>query len=160
MKRPLLRRSLRWWLGGYATITVVNSALTVGYGLWLTSSHGDAAFDVAYDRTVAAHIVLGLTLWILAGVGLWRGCKEAERTAGASAVVALEWLGVSLMVDAVVFVGLLGNTPAGVSADVFYVDNQPWTALYYVAVAVGPPAALAWWRVWSWQRQRSLRSGG
>ena len=149
--RVLLVRSLLWWLGGYVAITVVNSALTLGYGFVLAASRGDAGFDLAYERTAAAHIVIGVALWALAGLGMWRGCKGAEQTARTSALVSSVWLAVSVLADAVVFVGLLSDTPAGAPAEVFYVDNQPWTALYYVAVVVGPPAALVWWRFY--QRQ-------
>lgn len=148
MTKALLVRSLLWWLGGYVAITVVNSALTLGYGFVLASSRGDAGFDLAYERTVAAHMVVGLALWVLAGLGLWRGCKHAEQTGRISVLVASVWLVVSVLADAVVFVGLLANTRAGAPAKVFYVDNQPWTAFYYTAVVIGPPVALVWWRVW------------
>ena len=148
MTKALLVRSLLWWLGGYVAITVVNSTLTLGYGFVLASSRGEAGFDLAYERTVAAHMVIGVALWVLAGLGLWRGCRDAERTGRTSALVALVWLVASVLVDAVIFFGLLSNTRAGAPAEVFYVDNQPWTALYYMAVVIGPPVALVWWRVW------------
>lgn len=131
-----------WWLGGYVALTAVNSLLTLGYGLLLASSRGEAGFDLAYERTVGAHMAIGVALWILIALGLWRGSSEAERTGWSSALVAVVWLVVAVLVDAVVFVGLLADTPAGAPAEVFYVQNQPWTALYYVAVAIGPPAGL------------------
>lgn len=158
MTPALLLRSLLWWMAGYVVITVVNSSLTLGYGFVLASSHGDAGFDLAYDRTVAAHMIIGVAAWILAGLGLWRGCRSDERTGRTSALVALMWLAVAVLVDAVVFVGLLADTPAGAPAEVFYVENQPWTALYYVAVVIGPPAALAWRRLRTRQRHRRLAS--
>lgn len=153
MTRTLLARSLLWWLIGYLSISAVNSALTLGYGLVLASSRGATGFDLSYERTVVAQLVVGVALWTLASLGLWRGASWVETTARNSALVALVWLVISVLVDAVVFVGFLANTPAGAPADVFYVHNQPWTTLYYLAVVIGPPMALMWRRVQSRQRR-------
>lgn len=155
MSWSLLRRSLLWWFGGYAAITVINSILTLGYGVLLAASLGGAGYDVAYQRTVPVHILLGAALWILAGMSLWRSSPASESTTRNSAAVAGLWLVAAALVDAVVFVGLLADTPAGAPASVFYVQNQPWTALYYVAVLVGPPVGLACWR--SWPRRHTAR---
>lgn len=130
-----------WWLVGYLAITLVNGFLTLGLGMALEAEHGDAAYDLAYERTVAAHMLVGLAAWVMCAWGLWGQLGQNRRTWRTVALVSTLWLGLAATVDAVIFVGLLADTPAGAPADTFYIDNQPWTGLYYAAVVAGPPIA-------------------
>lgn len=129
--------SLRWWLVGYLAITIINSTLTLGLGVALEPTYGERAYDVAYDRTVLAHIGVGLVVWVVSAWALFERLRSADRTWAAVGAIGVLWLCLAGVVDAIVFFGLLADTSAGAPPRTFYVDNQPWTGLYYAALIVG-----------------------
>ncbi|XVX19688.1 hypothetical protein ACQP1U_15500 [Actinomycetota bacterium] len=142
--RHFLVRTLVWWLIGYLVVSTVNGILTLGLGMLLEGEHGEAAYDIAYGRTRVAHMLVGVAGWTWAALRLRRSLGHTAHAATSTLAVVGIWVAISVIVDAVLFVGLLADTPAGAPADVFYLDNQPWTSLYYVAVAAGPLLAAAW----------------
>lgn len=135
------RRLLAWWLAAYLLIALVNAGMTLGLGAYLAGTRGDAGYDLAYRWTVPLHLLVTLAAFSWAALRLWRPLPPGRLTGRLAVEASAIWAGLAVLVDAILFVGLLAETPAGAPADVFYVDNQPWTTLYYLAVAAGPAVA-------------------
>lgn len=127
----------------YVAVNVVNTVLTLVYALVAhtpsaTQLGVDYLHDPAYQATVPVHVVINVIGWAAAG-GLYFWLRRPEPAALGDAVGAgIAWAALTMAVDFVLYVLILGNTQWGLPAASFYIGNQPWITLTYVAVLVGP----------------------
>lgn len=128
------------FLGAYLVTNLVNSVATLVY--WVAmgspaapSTGGDTDWlnDPAYQATVAWHPFIALAIFTAFALLLRRSTPW---------LVGLGWMVTAVVIDAVVYVWLLGDTRWGLPPDDYYIGNQPWITLTYLALLLAPPLAL------------------
>lgn len=143
-KPPALLKSALLFVAAYALTNVVNSAVTLAYQSIVRLPSADEIGltwlqDPAYQATVPWHALIVFLIFLGTASWLRLGPNDAPRAWRIGAA----WCAVSVAIDAVVYVLILGSTRWGLPAFDYYIGNQPWITLSYLGVLIAPVVARA-----------------
>jgi hypothetical protein len=126
----------------YLLTNIVNSALTLSYQAIVRLPSADEIGlswlkDPAYQTTVPWHALLSFVIFVC--TALWLHHHKA--TTNGAWRVGLAWALTAIVIDAIVYVGILGSTRWGLPPADYYIGNQPWITLTYLGLLLAPVTA-------------------
>ncbi len=126
----------------YTLTNIVNSAVTLSYQAIVRLPSADEIgqswlMDPAYQATVPWHALIAFLIFVCAALWL----NHRQNTQAGAWRVGLAWAATAILIDAVVYVGILGSTRWGLPATDYYVGNQPWITLTYLGLLLAPVVA-------------------
>ncbi|WCM27396.1 hypothetical protein NDN01_00195 [Sphingomonas sp. QA11] len=125
----------------YLLTNIVNSAVTLSYQAIVRLPSADEIGlswlkDPAYQATVPWHALISFVIFVC--TALWLNHHHAKASAWR---VGSAWALTAIVIDAIVYVGILGSTRWGLPPSDYYIGNQPWITLTYLGLLLAPVTA-------------------
>lgn len=135
-------RSAFLFITAFLLTNILNSAVTLSYQAIARLPSADEIGqswlnDPAYQATVPWHALIAFITF--ACVALW--LDHRHTTPAQTWRVGIAWAVTAMIIDAIVYVGILGSTRWGLPASEFYVGNQPWITFTYIGLLLAPIVA-------------------
>ena len=127
--------SLPWFVIGYL-LTSAMDALHTTFNIHVRKipNTGKDGIAEAYDRTRKYHPIYNLILFAYASWLFLRG--EPYLTAGLALQAGIIWMILDAILD--MLLGVVLKHPFAKSWEEFYLKDQPWITLSYLAVLISP----------------------